>query len=92
MTYKKYIDLRLCCFIPGKVLDLAFGVMRQIIFNLPTLSWSEHCFPLTLSFQNYDKLLNTACDGSILMKMLFLVIPTNRFLSMPSGKLHQALR
>lgn len=30
MTYKKYIDLKNCCFIPGKVLDVAFAVVRKI--------------------------------------------------------------
>lgn len=30
MTYKKYIDLRHCCFIPGKVLDVAFEIVRKM--------------------------------------------------------------
>ncbi|KAI1707041.1 F-box only protein 28 [Ditylenchus destructor] len=30
MTYKKYIDMNMCCFIPGRVLDIAFGIVRRI--------------------------------------------------------------
>ncbi|KAH7722363.1 F-box domain containing protein [Aphelenchoides avenae] len=30
MTYKKYIDQNFCCFIPGKVLDLAFVIVNRI--------------------------------------------------------------
>ncbi|XP_033121032.1 uncharacterized protein LOC117120128 [Anneissia japonica] len=30
MTYSEYIDLRVCCFIPGKVLDEAYYVMRYL--------------------------------------------------------------
>lgn len=41
MTYKKYIDLRYCCFIPGKVLDIAFSVIRQtntyLLRNTPVI-------------------------------------------------------
>lgn len=33
-TYQKYIDNNLCCFIPGKVLDEMFRVLR-IISNIP---------------------------------------------------------
>ncbi|KAI6183187.1 F-box domain-containing protein [Aphelenchoides bicaudatus] len=30
MTYKKYIDAQISCFIPGKVLDLCFNVLNMI--------------------------------------------------------------
>ncbi|XP_061400685.1 uncharacterized protein LOC133336402 [Musca vetustissima] len=30
MTYSKYMDLNLCCFIPGKVLDEIFRILRLI--------------------------------------------------------------
>ncbi|XP_071962987.1 uncharacterized protein [Antedon mediterranea] len=30
MTYSKYIDLRLCCFIPGKVIDEVYYVLRYL--------------------------------------------------------------
>ncbi|KAI6230420.1 hypothetical protein M3Y99_01060900 [Aphelenchoides fujianensis] len=30
MTFKKYLDAGVCCFIPGKVLDLCFRVVAQI--------------------------------------------------------------
>ncbi|KAI1716783.1 F-box only protein 28 [Ditylenchus destructor] len=30
MTYKKFIDMNMCCFIPGRVLDIAFGIVRRI--------------------------------------------------------------
>ncbi|XP_072165573.1 F-box only protein 28-like [Diadema setosum] len=30
MTYTKYIDLQLCCFIPGKVIDEAFRVLHLV--------------------------------------------------------------
>ncbi|XP_033636154.1 F-box only protein 28-like [Asterias rubens] len=30
MTYSKYIDLQLCCFIPGKVIDEAFTVLYHV--------------------------------------------------------------
>ena len=30
MTFLKYVDLNLCCFIPGKVIDELFEVLRKI--------------------------------------------------------------
>jgi hypothetical protein len=30
MTFMKYVDLDLCCFIPGKVIDEIFTVLRTI--------------------------------------------------------------
>jgi hypothetical protein len=30
MTYKKYMDAGLSCFVPGKVLDLSFDVLNMI--------------------------------------------------------------
>ncbi|XP_022090887.1 F-box only protein 28-like [Acanthaster planci] len=30
MTYSKYMDLQLCCFIPGKVIDEAFAVLHHV--------------------------------------------------------------
>ena len=30
MTYNKYMDLNLCCFIPGRVLDEIFSILRLI--------------------------------------------------------------
>lgn len=30
MTYTKYIDLNLCCFIPGKVIDEVFHVLHLV--------------------------------------------------------------
>ncbi|XP_041467777.1 F-box only protein 28-like isoform X2 [Lytechinus variegatus] len=33
MTYTKYIDLQLCCFIPGKVIDEAFKVLHLVKFT-----------------------------------------------------------
>ena len=30
MTFIKYVDLDLCCFIPGKVIDEIFSVLRTI--------------------------------------------------------------
>ena len=30
MTFMKYVDLDLCCFIPGKVIDEIFTVLRSI--------------------------------------------------------------
>lgn len=30
MTYKKYIEMRLCCFIPGRVLDIGFGILERM--------------------------------------------------------------
>lgn len=30
MTYKKYMDAQLSCFVPGKVLDLSFDVVNTI--------------------------------------------------------------
>ena len=30
MTFMKYVDLNLCCFIPGKVIDEIFRVLRII--------------------------------------------------------------
>ena len=30
MTFLKYVDLSLCCFIPGKVIDEIFSVLRTI--------------------------------------------------------------
>lgn len=30
MTYTKYIDLNLCCFIPGKVIDEVFNVLQLV--------------------------------------------------------------
>lgn len=29
MTYNKYIEQRFCCFIPGRVLDIAFAIVRR---------------------------------------------------------------
>jgi hypothetical protein len=46
MTYKKYIDLRMCCFIPGKVLDVAFGVMDQINIHLANHTKGQVIAPL----------------------------------------------
>jgi F-box protein 28 len=34
MTYNKFIDLELCCFIPGKVLDETFAILRTITRSL----------------------------------------------------------
>jgi len=30
MTFVKYVELELCCFIPGKVIDEIFNVLRTI--------------------------------------------------------------
>ena len=30
MTFLKYVDINVCCFIPGKVLDEIFSVLRTI--------------------------------------------------------------
>ena len=30
MTFMKYVDMELCCFIPGKVVDEIFSVLRTI--------------------------------------------------------------
>uniref|UniRef100_A0A914W8A5 F-box domain-containing protein n=1 Tax=Plectus sambesii TaxID=2011161 RepID=A0A914W8A5_9BILA len=34
MTYNKFIDLDLCCFIPGKVLDETFAILRVLNHSL----------------------------------------------------------
>ena len=36
MTYGKYIDQNLCCFIPGRVLDEALSVLRVVDSSLKT--------------------------------------------------------
>ena len=30
MTYTKYIDLGLCCFIPGKIIDEVFNILKLV--------------------------------------------------------------
>lgn len=30
MTYTKYIDMNLCCFIPGKIIDEALNILRLV--------------------------------------------------------------
>ncbi|XP_038045173.1 F-box only protein 28-like [Patiria miniata] len=41
MTYSKYMDLQLCCFIPGKVIDEAFAVLRHVQHAKDLLPMSE---------------------------------------------------
>lgn len=48
MTFTKYIEMGLCCFIPGKVLDEAFRVLR-IVNNSSTPS------PRNLQYPNLPR-------------------------------------
>lgn len=41
MTYSKYIDLNLCCFIPGKVIDEVYNIFKLIKYDTKPLRAHE---------------------------------------------------
>ena len=53
MTFMKYVDLGLCCFIPGKVIDEIFCVLRKMK-KVDNPSRSCEVLQVIMTFENNE--------------------------------------